>query len=78
MILSRREALAAITGSAWAITAGCSRAPSPATDRRSSVPLHYQTLGDVAKRLQSRDLSSVDLTESILARISAIDDRLQS
>ena len=42
------------------------------------TPLHYQTISEVGGRLESRELSSVELTGAILDRIAALDGRLKS
>ena len=44
----------------------------------SETPLHYQTISEVGGRLESRELSSVELTGAILDRIAALDGRLKS
>ena len=42
------------------------------------TPLHYQTIAEVGARLQSRELSPVELTQAILGRIEALDGDLKS
>ena len=42
------------------------------------TPLHYQTIAEVGGRLQSRELSPVELTSAILGRIEALDGDLKS
>ncbi len=42
------------------------------------MPLHYQTIAEVGARLQSRELSPVELTSTILERIEALDGDLKS
>ena len=42
------------------------------------TPLHYQTIAEVGARLQSRELSPVELTQAILGRIGALDGDLKS
>ena len=42
------------------------------------TPLHYQTIAEVGARLQSRELSPVELTSAILERIEALDGDLKS
>ena len=41
-------------------------------------PLHYTSLRDVARSIQSREISPVELTTRILDRIAAIDGKLKS
>ena len=41
-------------------------------------PLHFQTITQVASLIESKQLSPVDLTESMLARISAVDGLYKS
>ena len=42
------------------------------------TPLHYQTIAEVGARLQSRELSPVELTSAILDRIETLDGDLKS
>jgi amidase len=42
------------------------------------APLHYASLDEVARQLKTRQVSSVELTRSLLDRISRIDPRLKS
>ena len=42
------------------------------------TPLHYQTIAEVGARLQARELSPVELTQAILARIESLDGDLKS
>ncbi len=42
------------------------------------TPLHYQTIAEVGSRLQSGELSPVELTTAILERIEALDGYLKS
>ncbi len=42
------------------------------------TPLHYQTIAEVGARLQSRELSPVELTSAILERIETLDGNLKS
>ncbi|MFN0153303.1 MAG: amidase [Gaiella sp.] len=41
-------------------------------------PLHYWSLTDVAELIAARELLSVDVTQHLLDRIAAVDERLQS
>ncbi len=40
--------------------------------------VHYLTLSDVCRRIKSGELTSVHVTEALLARIGALDDDLKS
>ena len=42
------------------------------------TPLHYQTISEVGARLESKELSPVELTRAILERIDALDGELKS
>ena len=42
------------------------------------TPLHYQTIAEVGARLQSKQVSPVELTSAILGRIEALDGDLKS
>jgi amidase len=42
------------------------------------TPLHFATLADVAGRIERRELSSVELTRTLLERIERLDARLKS
>ena len=42
------------------------------------TPLHYQTILEVGSRLQAKELSPVELTQTILDRIDALDGDLKS
>ena len=43
-----------------------------------ATPLHFKTISEVASLIESRELSPVELTEAILARIEALDSRFKS
>jgi len=78
--LSRREFLGVVGVGAFAclcsgLMQGCDSAPR---DIALEGPLHFATLTDVARLIESGELSPVELTELMLARIEAIDDRLMS
>ena len=51
---------------------------SPSTTSKATEDLSYASLREVARRIQSRDLSPVDLTRLMLERINRIDSRLKS
>ena len=44
----------------------------------TDVPLHFKTITEVAKLIESRELSPVELTRAILERIDALDERYKS
>lgn len=44
----------------------------------ADIPLHYQTITEVAGRLASREISPVELTQAMLDRIAALDGELKS
>ncbi len=44
----------------------------------ADAPLHYQTITEVAARLQSREISPVEVARAMLDRIAALDGRLKS
>ena len=83
--LTRRQLLAMVgTTAASPLLSSCGTDPSdtiggPHTDPRSSTePLHYRSLRDVATLIETRDMSSVELTRAILDRIGSVDGRLRS
>ena len=86
MALTRREALAVLgTGTVTPLLASCgSGTPNVDTAQRpplaipSGEPLHYASLRDVARLIETRALSSAELTKLMLDRIGSVDDRLKS
>ena len=42
------------------------------------TPLHYKNLTELSELISSKELSPVELTNSILQRIDKLDDRLKS
>tara|TARA_B100000686_G_scaffold314384_1_gene360421 strand:- start:65 stop:1636 length:1572 start_codon:yes stop_codon:yes gene_type:complete len=76
--VSRRDATRAIS----TITAGiCSGLPSStifSAEGLSPDALHYSTLSEISELLSKGEISSIELTESQLSRINAVDDRLNS
>lgn len=44
----------------------------------ATAALHYSSLREAARRIQSREISPVELTQSMLDRIAAIDPKLKS
>ncbi len=77
---SRREALALIGGGVLdALHSSCTRGPTPpSSDAAIEGPLHYASLMDVARLIQSGEISPVELTQLMLDRIEAVDGRLHS
>ena len=84
--LTRRQALALLGAGATApLWTGCSSgAPtsedvSPgSTSNADRDSLHYLTLRDVARLIETRAISPVELTQLMLDRIAAVDGRLKS
>src|SRR6202521_2903145 len=80
--MSRRQALV-LLGSAplLSLQSSCSSKESNSSPLPTSVPtepLHYSSLRDVARRIQSREISPVELTTRLLDRIAAVDPNLKS
>lgn len=78
--VTRREVLAALGGAAFLIRPGGSWDPMTAEtgDSPMDQPIHYATLADVARRIEARQLSPVELTRQMLDRITAVDRTLHS
>src|SRR5437660_12852731 len=77
--ISRRSALGVLGATALVHVAGCgTSSPTPHPARDAATAFHYLTLVDVARRIQSRDVSPVDLTERMLDRIAKVDPSLKS
>jgi amidase len=78
--LSRRQAMTLIGASAVVMPGGFRAAASsslPAAGKTGG-DLYYASLQEVARRIQSRELSPVDLTRLMLERIAKVDPRLKS
>lgn len=77
---SRREFLGAIgVGAIACLQSGCMPASDSSLEEiETEGPLHFASLTDVARLIESGELSSVELTELMLARIESIDGRLMS
>ena len=76
--MSRRQALVSISGAALvSLQSSCSSTESKPSDA-ATEPLHYSSLRDVARRIQAREVSPVEVTTRILDRIAAIDPKLKS
>jgi amidase len=85
--MTRRHALLSIGSAALlALQSSCSSKESKSVSAVSSQsgkqpatePLHYSSLRDVARRIQSMEISPVDLTTRVLDRIAAVDPKLKS
>ena len=72
--LTRRQLLVAMGGTA--VTLGSSPAAMLGGDPPGE--LHYANLADVARSLQAREISPVELTQMMLDRIEAVDGHLKS
>ena len=74
--MSRRHLLAIFAGGALcSLQAGCSRGPA------SSIvggPRHFSSLTEVARLVETGEVSSVELTQLMLERIATVDVRLKS
>jgi amidase len=79
-VLTRRELLARLAGVAALPVAAvsCRRGPAGAPVSQATRPLHYSSLAEVAKLIAAREIQSLDLTQQLLDRITAVDGRLQS
>lgn len=79
---TRREALALCGGAiAGSLLTGCSRdpaAPPTAKSTAGSGPLHYNSLTDIARLIESRQVSPTELTRLLLERIAHVDGYLKS
>jgi len=85
--ISRRQVLIGIGGAALlSLQSSCSsKEPTPgplASTQSGKQPatetLHYSSLRDVARRIQSKEISPVELTTHTLDRIAAVDPKLKS
>jgi amidase len=76
---SRRQALTLIGASTIVPFSACNRpaSSSPLTSSASG-DLYFTSLREVARRIQSRDLSPVDLTKIMLERITKVDSEFKS
>ncbi len=77
---TRRELLGLLGGGALlTMHAACSGASTPALPTIVNTDgVHYMSLRDVARLIESRDASPVELTQLMLNRIDALDSRLHS
>ncbi len=78
--LSRRDVLALCGFSvAAALLPGCSQSSEPPVkDRPNLGPLHYLSLSEVARLIEAKKISPVELTQMMLNRIQTLDTRLHS
>src|SRR4029077_258809 len=85
--MSRRQVLISIGGAALlSLQSSCSSKESnPASSASSQSgkqpamePIHYSSLRDVARRIQSKEISPVELTTWMLDGIAAVDPNLKS
>ena len=84
--MTRRHAVGLLGGAvAWPLSAGCGSDPtaqpdpiSSADPRSGDTPQHYLSLHDVGRLIETRQLSPVELTRSMLDRIERVDVRLKS
>ena len=70
---TRREVLKGAAATAATVTLGASRASAD-----DAPPLHYRTLTDVADQIANGDLTSVAVTEALLARIEKLEPTLHT
>lgn len=78
--LSRRDALAVLgLGAMASVYTGCSQSSTPSPGNAAAqTPLHYVTLTDVARLIETKAISPVELTQALLDRINTLDVRLHS
>src|ERR1043165_536731 len=74
--VSRRHALAFL--GATALLPARTTFAATSANTGAAEPLHYLGLGAMARRIASRDISPVDLTQQMLARIARVDPILKS
>jgi hypothetical protein len=84
---SRRQALLSMSSAAFlSLQSSCSSSESNSASSASGPSgkgpavesLHYSSLRDVARRIQSREISPVELATRMLDRIAAVDGKLKS
>ena len=77
--LSRRRAIGLLGLGIGAIQfpIGCIREKSK-EDSVKSEQIHYMTLTKISKMIKSKEISSVELTQLILNRITTVDKKLNS
>jgi len=76
--VSRRQALLGVSSVALlSLQSACSSKESKPSGA-AIEPLHYNSLRDVARRIQSKEISPIELTTRMLDRIAAVDPKLKS
>jgi amidase len=76
--LSRRKALGLLGLGAVAIHFPFACTEGQTEDSLEGKQIHYKTIAEISKMIKSRQISSVELTQSILDRIAIVDKRLNS
>jgi hypothetical protein len=77
--LTRRDLLSRLAAAAvMPVAVSCGRGPSDSSAARIKGPLHYSSLADVATLIAGRELTSIDITQQLLARIAAVDGRCRA
>jgi len=78
--LSRRDLLTLFgAGMAAALHTGCSRSSTPSVgNAEDHTPMHYLSLTEVARLIEAKEVSPVELTQMMLDRIGTLDGRLHS
>jgi amidase len=78
--LSRRDLLALFGyGMAASLLTACSRSSAPPVEARQNRGLlHYLSLSEVARLIEAKEISPVELTQMMLNRIHTLDVRLHS
>ena len=77
--LTRRDLLSRLAAAAaLPVAVSCGRDPAGSSASTTRGPLHYSSLADVATLIAARELTSLDVTQQLLARIATVDGHLQS
>jgi amidase len=79
-LLTRRQAMTLIGASAVVASGGVRSAvsSSPSAASKTGGDIYFASLQEIAHRIQSHDLSPVDLTRLMLERIAKVDPHLKS
>ena len=75
--VTRRTVLGLLGASVLAHAAGCGSSTPSQPGTNPTEPLHYLSLEEIGRRIESREVSPVDLTERMLERIAAVDRSLK-